>query len=332
MVSVYLVRASDSPFFKAQWLEEGTTRRRTRSLRTADPDEAERLRAELEASLAAGEQRPQRLAWGAFVDRYVRERLGGGSEGGRQNARRDLLRFGRGERPAGPHAVTARMVSSHTARLREDGLAGHTINTHLAHLRAALNWAAEMGFRPDPPPVKAVAAPRRTRIRHLSVGQYPRLLAAMPSPGWGLFLRLAWHTGMRAGELFLLSWAEGDGPWLDLRRGRVVFPAASCKGRRDEWLPLHRVLLAELGRLEREAGRVLDLAPSAHELSKRFCELGRPLGVRTHDVRRGFGTRYAPKVPAHILQRLMRHRKIETTLRYYADLDDSLGAAIDSLP
>lgn len=40
-----------------------------------------------------------------------------------------------------------------------------------------------------------------------------------------------------------------------------------------------------------------------------------------HDFRRAFGTRWARKVMPMVLQKLMRHESIETTLRYYVDLD-----------
>ncbi len=50
-----------------------------------------------------------------------------------------------------------------------------------------------------------------------------------------------------------------------------------------------------------------------------------------HDLRRSFGTRWAPKVKPATLQLLMRHASIETTLRYYvaqdaADVADELWA------
>ena len=40
-----------------------------------------------------------------------------------------------------------------------------------------------------------------------------------------------------------------------------------------------------------------------------------------HDFRRAFGTRWARKVMPMVLQKLMRHDSIETTMRYYVDLD-----------
>ena len=40
-----------------------------------------------------------------------------------------------------------------------------------------------------------------------------------------------------------------------------------------------------------------------------------------HDLRRSLGTRWAPRVKPATLQLLMRHRSIETTLKYYVAQD-----------
>ena len=40
-----------------------------------------------------------------------------------------------------------------------------------------------------------------------------------------------------------------------------------------------------------------------------------------HDLRRSYGNRWAKQVMPAVLQRLMRHESIETTMGYYVDLD-----------
>ena len=40
-----------------------------------------------------------------------------------------------------------------------------------------------------------------------------------------------------------------------------------------------------------------------------------------HDLRRSFGTRWSSRVKPVTLQLLMRHKSIETTLKYYVDQD-----------
>jgi len=45
-------------------------------------------------------------------------------------------------------------------------------------------------------------------------------------------------------------------------------------------------------------------------------------------LRRGFGCRYAGRVPARVLRKLMRHRNIKTTMDYYANVNDAVMAAV----
>ena len=40
-----------------------------------------------------------------------------------------------------------------------------------------------------------------------------------------------------------------------------------------------------------------------------------------HDLRRSSGTRWAPRVKAPTLMRMMRHESIQTTMAFYVDLD-----------
>ena len=45
-------------------------------------------------------------------------------------------------------------------------------------------------------------------------------------------------------------------------------------------------------------------------------------------LQRGFGCRYAGKVPAKVLQKLMRHSSIAITMGYYAHVDDAVMEAV----
>jgi integrase len=55
--------------------------------------------------------------------------------------------------------------------------------------------------------------------------------------------------------------------------------------------------------------------------------------VTAHDLRRSFGTRWALRVHPLVLKKLMRHETLDTTLRFYVDLDDSqIAQAIAESP
>jgi integrase len=70
------------------------------------------------------------------------------------------------------------------------------------------------------------------------------------------------------------------------------------------------------------------LTPSGVSLA--VTKLARAAGVKLSmtTLRKGFGCRYAGKVPAQVLQKLMRHASIKTTTDYYANVDDAAEAAV----
>src|SRR5262249_16167118 len=45
-------------------------------------------------------------------------------------------------------------------------------------------------------------------------------------------------------------------------------------------------------------------------------------------LRKGFGSRYAGRVPVQVLQRLMRHANISTTMDYYANVAQAVEDAV----
>jgi hypothetical protein len=47
-------------------------------------------------------------------------------------------------------------------------------------------------------------------------------------------------------------------------------------------------------------------------------------------LRKGFGCYYAQRESAHVLQKLMRHADIKTTLRYYVNFDNAVEAAVQA--
>ncbi len=118
-------------------------------------------------------------------------------------------------------------------------------------------------------------------------------------------------------------------------------PAALEKGNRDRLLPMapeFAELLAEVPPEQRTgpvfnpmakragAGRV-----KAFQVCKVVSAIGQAAGVKVsadavtgqvkfasaHDLRRSFGERWAVRVMPPILQQLMRHESIDTTLRFY---------------
>jgi integrase len=61
-----------------------------------------------------------------------------------------------------------------------------------------------------------------------------------------------------------------------------------------------------------------------------IARLAKAAGVKLtfKSLRRGFGCRYAGKMPAQVLQKLMRHSNIRITMDYYANVDDAVMEAV----
>jgi integrase len=151
------------------------------------------------------------------------------------------------------------------------------------------------------------------------------------------FLLTGWLAGLRLDEASRLEWEPTEGaPYLDPDRGRIVLPAELVKAVEDQWVPLDPALWDVLQQLPRHGARVFCFqARGGRQLGRtaigeRVIRLARLAGVKLtmQALRRGFGCRYAGKVPAQVLQRLMRHASISTTMTYYANVDDAAMEAV----
>ena len=207
-----------------------------------------------------------------------------------------------------------------------------------------------------------------SRSRAVTLEEHERILAAVvkvrpnDTADWQRYLTGLWLSGLRLSESTALSWDDDAPLAVDLsgRHPRLRIYRQAQKSGRDEYLPLTpdfgdfilatpeakragqvfklrdqktgRLLLAHhvgiiVGRIAKKAGVVV--RREAGEDKK----TGEPKAVvkyaTPHDYRRAFGCRWARKVMPAVLQRLMRHDDIKTTMAYYVDLDaDELADAL----
>ena len=88
---------------------------------------------------------------------------------------------------------------------------------------------------------------------------------------------------------------------------------------------------AREGRVSRITALTTGKFMSPKRVSRVVSSIGEKAGVvvnkaerkfaSAHDLRRSFGTRWAARVKPATLQLLMRHRSIQTTLKYYVEQD-----------
>jgi integrase len=342
-VVVWVQRFPDRPNLMLQWHDRATGKRKTTSARTADEKKAEQARADKEYELNNGlHAEPSRITWEAFRELYEREYLSGLRPRSVKAIGAALDRF---ERHGGPRllrGIDARALSSFVAALRVAPVRGRvgygpqTIHKNLAFLRTALGWAKAQGFIRELPSFPAVKVPRK-RPQLVPAESFEKLLDAAPDGQYRVFLLCGWLAGLRLSEAFALEWeASPRAPWVDLGRDRIILPAEFAKSDADQWLPLDPALKAALLTLPRRGRKVFDFQARSGRpvlvtaVSDRIIRLAKKAGVRLsmHTLRKGFGCRYAGKVPAQVLQRLMRHSTIRVTMDYYANIDDAVEEAV----
>ncbi len=330
-VRVWVQRLVGRPNLALRWHDPDTGRCRNQSARTDNLKIAQERAKDKEYELNHGIHRqPARMSWEQFCDLYAEEKLAGNRPATQNKARYVFDSFEEHCHPKNLGAVTERLLSLYVTRLRTAKRSPATIAGHLAYLKAALRWAVDQKFLPEMPKVAMPKVPRKSIIRTVTKEEFERLVSKAPDGGWRAFLLTAWYTGMRRNEMLDLHWQDGPAPWVDFPHKRIWIPAAYNKADADQWLPLHPDLAAALGPLRRPRGRLFTLGINPEAVSTRFREVARQAAVRAtlHDLRRTFGSRYAPHVSAPVLQRLMRHADIKTTLAFYTNVDGALEESI----
>jgi len=346
-------------FLALVYFDPVSGKKKAKSSGTTDWREAERLAGELEKQLRSGQYvSPSKITWAEFRKRYEAERLAMFSPTGRDSARVALNHVERVLNLDRLARLTTAAMSRFAGELRKAGMKDSTLACHLRHLGAALRWAHKMGLLGTVPSFDMPKA-GEAKGRPIATEEFERMLAVVPKVRprdamiWERFLTGLWLSGLRLGEGVILSW-EPDAPFaVDLSGKYPAFriEAKAQKGRRDERLPMTpdfaQWLVATFPKDER-VGRVFKLptfyakghrlvdsigqvivaiGEKAGVVVKRDPDTGKVKYASAHDLRRSYACRWAPRVKTVVLQRLMRHRNIATTLKYYAALEADEVAA-----
>jgi integrase len=343
-IRVWVQRFKDRKHLVFQWYDPETGKRKSQSAQTDDPEQAEDARADLEADLNNGRHKEaSRLSWEKFRELFEAEYVTGLRKDTRDCYADTFDAFERLCHPTSLKGIKERTLSAFVGVLRrQKGINGgtmqeSTIKIRLQFLRTALNWAAQQKLIPECPAFPSIKVPKR-RPQPVPVESFERLLAKAPDDNMRAFVLCGWLAGLRLNEGLSLEWEETDAaPWLDLARDRICFPAGFVKAGEDQWVPLDRELREALEALPRDGAKVFRFVEGRSgkpvkdiAVSHRVVEMARQAGVKLtmKSLRRGFGCRYASKVPAQVLQKLMRHSNISITMDYYANVDDAVMEAV----
>ncbi len=213
-----------------------------------------------------------------------------------------------------------------------------SVNIALRSLRAAFAWAIDTGIISSNPmrKVPLVRIARETAPRVISWEQFERIiLPRLDRPRDRLIYMLAIYAGLRRGEILALRWEH-----IDFNAGAIrVHNTATfqTKSGRARQVPIVPILETELRQAARSGPWVVGTSrtqPNDTRWIQRWHDLIRKLNrslpddeqlpdIRIHDLRASYCTELLHRLPPAVVQQIMGHADIQTTMRFYAHLDQS---------
>jgi integrase len=332
---------------------EGKRRRKSCGPGVKGKDKAEKLRRKVEADLDGGRYHEQlRKLWPDFRREFEEKVAEGMSPRTRQSTLEALKHFERLVKPARVFGITTMMIDEYVTKRRQER--GHkrgtiispaTINKDLRHLRAVLRYAHDWSYLPNMPRFKMLREPGKlptyvppehfaklyeacAKARRPTGTSYP------PADWWQALFTTAYLTGWRIEALLSLRWAD-----IDLEAGTAISRWGDNKGKRDQKVALHPVVIEHLRRLVSFRDRVFWWPHGRRRLYEEFADIQAEAKVQPedgkerygfHDLRRAFATLNADRLTPDALQTLMQHKDYQTTQRYI-NMARQLNAAVANL-
>jgi integrase len=216
-VKVWVQEFKGRKFLYLQWHDPHTGERKTRTAETADPEAAEKQRANLEYELNHGLYAVEsKMSWEQFREMFEEEYAGGLRERSREKFGCVFDVFEALAAPKKLRAVTERTLSAFVTALRTrkrrgggSGLAPITIKNYLIALKTALGWAVQQKLLPALPAFPAVKVPKK-KPQPVPTEAFERLLEYAPDDHWRAFLLCGWWAGLRLSEALHLRRARND--------------------------------------------------------------------------------------------------------------------------
>ncbi len=314
---------------------------------------AEKFARKREGELAAGTyQSASRKSWDDFRDEYEKRGMPGTTAGTQAAAGYALDHFERIVKPVRVAAITNRTLAQYVASrqvepVRKKGppVSPATVNKELRHLRHALRRANKWGYLARVPEFEFLRQPEKLPT-YVTPEHFAKLYAKADAARWpdggpytvadwwrGLLV-MAYMTGWRIGSLLALKWAD-----VNLDAAVALSRAADNKGKRDQRVPLHALVVEHLRKLKSFSPVVFGWDHDRRELFNEFHAIQEAAGVRPdggkarygfHDLRRAFATMNADTLSPDALQALMQHRDYQTTRRYI-NLARQMNPAVQKL-
>ena len=229
-----------------------------------------------------------------------------------------------------------------------------TVNRHLRHLKAVLNkavkWEAlsklpEFAFLDEPEKETVYLPPDEFGRIYVACddAKYPVGRAYNQSEWWRALIVSGYMTAMRITEMLTLPWED-----VHLDDAFLVVRHRHTKGKRDDLIPLHPVVVEHLRPITDYGALVFDWPMSRTTLWAEWARIQRAAGVHRpcredhvhtprchvygfHSLKKACGTLNATLLPKAVLNAFMRHRSFATTEKYYLNRDALAKGVTDQM-
>ncbi len=351
---------------RASWYVGWIDPRGKRHAQSCGPGErgrtvANRLADKLHSQLVTGTyESREKMTWNEFVNLYesrILERSRAATSA--LTARRSLSTFTAVMKPTRVRTIDSGTIDDFKRkRLAGDGerapVSPATINRELRYVRHALKRAKRWKVINDVPTFEFArhvekmptfvppehfagiyaacdAAKRPKRIPNVAAGDW-----------WRALIVFAYMSGWRVGQLLALKWSD-----VDLDAGTAISQAEHNKGKRDCFIPLHKIVVEHLRKIQTfgqthvfawDTNRraLWDCFAAIQQAAKLPDGKPMPKGGKGghwygfHDLRRGFATMNAGSMDLFQLQALMQHKTLTTT-KLYVNMANRLTKAVEGL-
>ena len=208
-----------------------------------------------------------------------------------------------------------------------------TVNNHMRILSKILSLAVDAELLESNPCFRVRKfRPNNRRLRVLSIEEETKLFKNLK--GNELLQRIvqvALHTGLRRGEIFNLRWED-----LDFSRNRIV--VRKTKSSTERFVPMNMEIRNVLFTIKEMNGFVFPSPRTGgklFDLKKSFRKAVDDAGIvnfRFHDLRHTFATRLSDEgVDVVVLQKLLGHSDVRTTMIYTHAADEAMHVAVGKL-
>jgi integrase len=367
---VITYRLKSRKYFTAQWDDPITGERRYRSTKTAIKRDAERFAARLEDEIRENASKPVDADWNLLRQRHEDEHLSRLSDTSSQNTTSAMDAVERIVNPKLAGSFREPQIVTFTNTMLQEGKSPSTVASYLRQIQAALHWGKKAGILSSVPKFSFPDGWKRSKGRPISQEKFERMLDACrkdrgkTSASWDHLLWGLWWSGLHINEIMHLTWNTEGLLVMDFSGKRPMFfiQAKLSKNRKTERFPMapeffelamqvpeserkgyvfnperKREISTAKGRMS--VGRVSAIIAG---FGKRCCvkvaDLTKgPKFASSHDIRRSFGFRWAKRVMPAILQRMMRHSDIQTTMEHYItqgeqETADAVWESLESTP